>query len=68
MMDERKFKVGQKVRLVQRILYRTTPNAVYEITRAMPSDGREHSYRVKALHENHERAVSEGEIESAFGS
>jgi hypothetical protein len=67
-MDEHKFKVGQKVRLVRKNVHRTIPDAVYEITRAMPSDGREHSYRVKALHENYERAVSEGEIESALGS
>ena len=67
-MDEPKFKVGQRVRLVRRLIHRSTPDAIYEITRAMPSDGREHSYRIKALHESHERAVSEGEIESAFRS
>ena len=67
-MDEYKFQVGQKVRLVRRMLHRTTPDAVYEITRAMPSDGREHAYRIKAVHENHERAVTEGEIEAVFAA
>jgi hypothetical protein len=67
-MDEPRFKVGQKVRLVRRTVPRISADAVYDIIRAMPSDGREHSYRVKALNENHERAVSESEIEPAFGS
>jgi hypothetical protein len=66
MMDGQKFRVGQKVRLVRRTVPRTTPDAVYDIVRAMPSDGREHSYRVKAPHEQHERAVSESDIEPAF--
>jgi hypothetical protein len=65
-MDEPKFEVGQQVRLVRRLVHRSTPDTVYEIARVMPSDDREHCYRIKALHENHERAVRESEIESAF--
>ena len=65
-MDDPKFKVGQRVKLVRQMLNRNTPDTVYEITRAMPPDDREHTYRIKAVHESHERVVREGEIDDAF--
>ncbi len=65
-MNHPKFKIGQRVRLVRSMLHRNTSDAVYEIARVMPPDDREHCYRIKAVHENHERAVRESEIESAF--
>ena len=64
-MQGHKFKVGDMVRFVRRNLPGRTAEGIYEVTRAMPFDGIEISYRVKAGHESHERAVREGEIERA---
>ena len=62
-MRDHKFKVGQTVRFVRKNVPGRTAGGVYEVTRALPSDGVEVSYRIKAGHESHERAVREGEIE-----
>ena len=62
---DHKFKVGQSVRFVRRNIPGRTAGGVYQVTRAMPFDGIEISYRIKAGHETHERAVREGEIERA---
>jgi DNA-directed RNA polymerase subunit H (RpoH/RPB5) len=62
-MENQKFKVGQIVKLVRRNIPGRMAGGVFEITRAMPFDGVEVSYRVKAGQENHERAVRESEIE-----
>ena len=64
-MQDHKFKVGQTVRMVRKNVPGRSGDGVYEITRAMPFDGIEVSYRIKAGHETHERAVREGEIERA---
>ena len=64
-MQDHKFKVGETVRFIRRNLPGRIAGDVYEVTRAMPFDGIEVSYRIKALNENHERAVREGEIEHA---
>ena len=64
-MQDHKFKVGEIVRFVRRNLPGRSAEGVYEVTRAMPFDGIEASYRIKAGHESHERAVREGEIEPA---
>ena len=64
-MQDHKFKVGETVRFVRKNIPGRAPESLYEVTRAMPFDGVEISYRVKAIGENHERAVREGEIEHA---
>ncbi len=64
-MQDYKFKVGQNVRLVRRNIPGRNAGGIYQVTRAMPFDGIEISYRIKAGHETHERAVREGEIEHA---
>ena len=65
-MQDHKFKVGQTVRLLRKNIPGRAADGVYQITRAMPFDGIEVSYRIKAPHETHERAVREGEIERAI--
>lgn len=67
-MQSQKFKVGETVRFVRKNLPGRAAGGVYEVTRAMPFDGIEISYRIKAGNESHERAVREGEIEHAFGA
>ena len=62
-MQDRKFKVGQTVRFIRKNIPAHIAGGVYQVTRAMPFDGIEVSYRIKAGHETHERAVREGEIE-----
>ena len=64
-MEHPKFKVGEMVRFVRRNIPGRLAGSVFEIRRAMPFDGVEVSYRVKAGQENHERAVRESEIEYA---
>ena len=65
-MQDHKFKVGETVRFVRRNLPGRLAGEIYKVTRAMPFDGIEISYRIKAGHESHERAVREGEIERAL--
>jgi hypothetical protein len=65
-MQDHKFKIGDTVRFVRRNLPGRVAGGVYEVTRAMPFDGVEVSYRIKAGHESHERAVREDEIERAI--
>ena len=67
-MDDHKYKVGQTVRYVRKLISGRVPDALYEVRRAMPSDGREPSYRIKASHETYERVAREDEIEAAFRS
>ena len=64
-MQDHKFKIGETVRFVRKNIPGRAAEDLYEVTRAMPFDGVEISYRIKALHENHERAVREAEIEHA---
>jgi hypothetical protein len=64
-MQAHKFKIGETVRFIRRNVPGQIAGGVYAVTRAMPFDGIELSYRIKAGHENHERAVREGEIERA---
>ena len=64
-MENQKFQVGQIVKFIRRNIPGRMAGGVFEITRAMPFDGVEVSYRVKAGQENHERAVRESEIERA---
>ena len=65
-MESQKFKVGEIVKLVRKNMPGWLPGGAFEIRRAMPFDGVEVSYRVKAGQENHERAVRESEIEHAW--
>ena len=62
-MQDHKFKVGDTVRLVRKNLPGRVAGGVYQVTRTMPFDGVEVSYRIKAGHESHERAVRQDEIE-----
>jgi hypothetical protein len=61
-MDAHKFKVGQTVRLARNFPDRSG-GGVYKVTRALPAEGGELSYRIKGQSEGPERAVRESEIE-----
>ena len=64
-MQDQKFKIGEAVRFVRRNIPGRISGGTYQITRAMPFDGVEAAYRIKAGHEGFERAVREGEFERA---
>jgi hypothetical protein len=64
-MENEKFQVGQIVKFIRRNIPGRMAGEVFEIRRAMPFDGVEVSYRMKAGQENHERAARESEIERA---
>ena len=52
-MESQKFKVGEIVKFVRRNIPGRIAGDLFQITRAMPFDGVEASYRVKAGQENH---------------
>ena len=54
-MSGPKFKPGQVVEFAH--INRGAPRGPYEIVRLVPSEARELRYRVRSLHEAHERVV-----------
>ena len=58
-MTSRKFKVGQRVSLVQT---RGRSRDIFEIVRMLPFEQGSHHYRIKSVADGHERAVGEGEL------
>jgi hypothetical protein len=63
---EHRYKAGQRVRFAPGLLSRNAAGGTYEVTRQLPSgvDG-EHQYRIKNVHEQHERVVKESELQRA---
>ena len=59
-MSDPKFKPGQTVEFIH--ANRMTPSGTYEIVRSIPSETSEPRYRVRSLHEQHERIVWEHEL------
>ncbi len=62
-MTARKFKVGQRVSLVQT---RGRSTDTFEIVRVLPFEYGSHHYRIKSVSDGHERAVGEGELIGAM--
>lgn len=62
-MTSHKFKVGQRVSLVQT---RGRSRDTFKIVRVLPFDYGSHHYRIKSVADGHERAVGEGELIGAI--
>lgn len=60
-MEDYKFSAGQAVELRARA-GRWLPPGLFNVVRALPSDGHHNQYRVKSLTDGHERVASEGEL------
>lgn len=63
-MTSRRFKVGQRVSLVQS---RGRSRDTFEIVRVLPCEyGSSHHYRIKSVADGHERVAGEGELVGAL--
>jgi len=61
-MPAHRFQVGQIVEAATRV-FGVVPPGKYEIIRLMPpTAGGENQYRIKSLHDRHERVVAEGDL------
>jgi hypothetical protein len=63
-MPAYQFRVGQKVQLVA-TFERYTRGGDYEIVRQLPAVKGEFYYRIKGVHEPHDRVVRESELKPA---
>jgi hypothetical protein len=64
-MDHR-YKAGQRVRFSPGFPHGSVAAGTYEVTRQLPSSGDgEHQYRIKNVHEQHERVAKESELQRA---
>jgi hypothetical protein len=57
------FQSGQTVRLSRSLAYPSAAVGEYKIVRPLPENGGQQLYRIKSLHEPHERVVKEGDLE-----
>jgi hypothetical protein len=61
-MPAHKYRVGQIVEAAAKVLS-VTPPGRYEIVRLMPPTvGGDNQYRIKSLHDGHERVVKESDL------
>jgi hypothetical protein len=63
-MTSHKFKVGQRVSLVQT---RGRSRDTFKVVRVLPIEHGGHHYRIKSVVDGHERAAGEGELIDAAG-
>jgi hypothetical protein len=56
------FQSGQTVRLFRSLAYQSAAPGEYKIVRPLPESGGEQLYRIKSLHEPHERVVKESDL------
>ena len=56
------FAVGQSVELVLSRFEGTAPPGMYTVVRLLPNDASDREYRVKNVHDGHERVVRESQI------
>jgi hypothetical protein len=57
------FREGQTVRLSRNLAYRSSAPGEYKIVRQLPESGSDPQYRIKSLHEPHDRVVNESDLE-----
>jgi hypothetical protein len=57
------FRSGQAVRLSRGLAYRAAAHNEYKIVMELPENGGEQQYRIKSVHEPHERVVKESDLE-----
>ena len=57
------YQAGQTVRLVRSLSLRSAPDGEFKIVRPLPDDGGgETQYRIKSIHEPHDRVVKESDL------
>ncbi len=61
-MTDHKFRIGQKVQLVEGPRYLAPAQSGYEIVRQLPDRDGELNYRIKSRSEAHERVVGESQL------
>ena len=62
-MPRQKFQVGQAVN-IRPAFSRNVPGGVYQVTAKLPERNGEFEYRIKSMHEPHERVARESELTS----
>jgi hypothetical protein len=56
------FSVGQSIEFVPAKFDGTTPRGTYTVVRQLPNDSSDREYRVRNVHDGHERVVRESQI------
>jgi hypothetical protein len=63
-MPPHSFTIGQSVEFVPGRLDGNMPRGTYTVQRLLPNDGADREYRVKNVHDGHERVVRESQLRS----
>lgn len=63
-MAQHRFAVGQDVELVAGRMDGNIPRGAYTVQRLLPNDGADREYRVRNVHDGHERVVRESQLRS----
>lgn len=61
-----KFRTGQIVQF-RPDPHSDAPRGTYEVTKQLPYNGRDYEYRIKSMHELHERTAMESQLSSTSG-
>ena len=61
-MTIHKFQIGQTVHFAAGLQHVSKARGYYQIVRLLPSDTRDHQYRIKSETDGHERVVWESEL------
>ena len=64
-MSVAKFTIGDRVSFVPGKYDNNVTRGVYTIVRAMPATNQGYQYRVKSLHDSHERVIDEAQLAAA---
>ena len=64
-MNASKFSVGQTVHYTSGTVGRPGASGTYKIVRLLPFERDEQQYRIKNVHESHERVARESELDRA---
>jgi hypothetical protein len=64
-MTSAKFGIGDRVSFVPGKYDNNVTRGVYTVVRTMPATNQGYQYRVKSLHDSHERVIDEAQLASA---
>jgi len=64
-MNNHKFKVGQTVNYVPRLIAAVNADAIFKITQLLPPEGNEFQYRIRSASEPYERVAKESQLNRA---
>jgi hypothetical protein len=64
-VKEHKYRIGQTVLFMSRLIGHMSPNGTYEIVRLLPSDGADFQYRIRNPKEAFERVARESQLEGS---